>query len=287
MQTGIPYEKSKGVYTPHNAKILSIRRETPDISTFRVAFVDREVIESFNFKPGNFIMVSAFGYGEAAFAISSPPYQRDSIEFSVRRLGKVTQALHEKSVGDKVGVRGPYGTNFYLRDPRGKNLVFVAGGSGMASLRPMILEVIHRREDYRDLTVVYGAQTPRDIPFTSDFRDWRRGKGVNVILTVDSGCEASQWKGRVGYVPTILEQLNLSAENTMSYICGPQIMTTLATQILSEWGFDDKDIVTTLENRMKCGIGKCGRCNIGDTYVCKHGPVFTYAEIKLMQMSDY
>jgi len=183
-------------------------------------------------------------------------------------------------------VRGPYGNSFYLRSHQGRDLVLIAGGSGIASMRSMILDVLDKRKDFGDITILYGARTVADIPYADDFRKWDKAEGVNVVLTVDPGGETPSWKERVGYVPTILKQLDPPSKNSSIFICGPPIMIELSAKTLSGWGLEDKNIIVTLENRMKCGIGMCGRCNIGHIYVCKHGPVFSYEEIRRMPMSD-
>lgn len=278
----------ESIYKPYNGRIIWMREETPDITTFRVALEEHEVVDSFtSFKPGNFVLASVIGYGEAPFAISSPPSQRGSIEISVKRLGVLTQVLHELCVEDRIGLRGPYGNDFLRGEPKGKNLLFVAGGIGMAPIRSLIHHVLDDRKSYGEITILYGAKSIADIPYKKEFKRWNRMDGVDVVLTVDPGGETPDWDGRIGYVPNILTELNTSPKNCLAFVCGPQIVIKLSAQTLSKWGFEDRDIISTLENRMKCGIGKCGRCNIGHIYVCKHGPVFTYEEIMKMPSSDY
>ncbi len=276
-----------GVYRPYAGRITERREETPEITTLRIVFTDPDVAAAFTFKPGNFVLASVLGDGEAPFAIASPPSHRGAIEISVRRLGRLTQALHERIVGDRVGVRGPYGNDFLQQELRGKNLVFVAGGIGMAPLRSLVYHVLEDRPSYGAVTILFGARTVADIPYQDEFAKWRRVAGVDVVLTVDPGGETPDWAGRIGYVPTVLRELQIAPDNGVAFVCGPQIVITQAAQTLAAWGFADTAILSTLENRMKCGIGKCGRCNIGHRYVCKHGPVFTYAEIKTMPLSDY
>lgn len=278
----------ESVYRPYDGRVIWMREETPDTTTFRVAFEDHEAVDAFtSFKPGNFVLASVIGYGEAPFAIASPPSQMGSIEISVRRLGVLTQALHELGVGDNIGLRGPYGNDFLFSGLRGKNLLFVAGGIGMAPIRSLVQHVLEDRKSYGEITILYGARTVADIPYKEEFKRWNRRDGVDVVLTVDPGGETPDWDGRIGYVPNTLSELNTSPKDCLAFVCGPQIVITLSAQTLSQWGFKDTDIISTLENRMKCGIGKCGRCNIGHIYVCKHGPVFTYEEIRKMPASDY
>lgn len=280
-------EAEVSVYRPHMGRITWMREETPDITTFRVALEDPEEAASFAFKPGNFVLVSVFGQGEAPFATSSSPSRRGSVEISVRRLGRLTQALHELSVGDRIGLRGPYGNDFFRRELRGKNLLFVAGGIGMAPIRSLMHYVLEDRKSYGEIRIIFGARTVADIPYKEEFERWDKRGDVDVTLTVDPGGETSLWKGNIGYVPDVLSGLNISPSNCLAFVCGPQIVIKLSARILSGWGFGDRDIISTLENRMKCGIGKCGRCNVGHVYVCKHGPVFTYEEIRKMPLSDY
>jgi sulfhydrogenase subunit gamma (sulfur reductase) len=280
-------EGAASVYRPYEGRVTGRREETPEITTFRVAFEDLEVANAFTFKPGNFVLASVLGAGEAPFAIASSPSQRGSIEISVRRLGLLTQALHERDVGDSIGVRGPYGNDFLRTELRGKNLVFVAGGIGMAPLRSLVQHVLEDRKRYGAVTILFGARTVADIPYKDEFTKWRRMAGVDVVLTVDPGGETPEWAGRIGYVPNVLRELHVDPANGVAFVCGPQIVITQSAQTLATWGFEDSEILSTLENRMKCGIGKCGRCNIGHRYVCKHGPVFTYEEIKAMPQSDY
>ena len=174
----------ESVYRPYNGRVLWMREETPDITTFRVALEDHEAVDAFtSFKPGNFVLASVIGYGEAPFAISSPPSQIGSIEISVRRLGVLTQALHELGVGDRVGLRGPYGNDFLLSGPRGKNLLFVAGGIGMAPIRSLVHHVLEDRKSYGEITILYGARTVADIPYKEEFKRWDRMDGVEVVLT--------------------------------------------------------------------------------------------------------
>jgi NAD(P)H-flavin reductase len=278
----------ESVYKPYDGRVIWMREETPDTTTFRVALEDHEAVDAFaSFKPGNFVLASVIGYGEAPFAISSPPSQIGSIEISVRRLGVLTQALHELGVGDNIGLRGPYGNDFLFREPMGKNLLFVAGGIGMAPIRSLVHHVLEDRKSYGEIIILYGARTVADIPYKEEFKRWDRVDGVDVVLTVDPGGETPDWDGRIGYVSNTLLELNTSPKNCLAFVCGPQIVIKLSAQTLLNWGFKGRDIISTLENRMKCGIGKCGRCNISHIYVCKHGPVFTYEEIKKMPTSDY
>lgn len=273
------------VYLPHIAVIEKIVDETPGVVTFHFNFKDEKLREEFTFKPGQFGEYSVFGIGEATFCISSSPTRRDHLEFAVQRVGKVTNALHRLDVGDEMGFRGPYGNGFPLDSFTGKNLVFVAGGIGLAPLRSLIWNVIDDRNKYEKIDIVYGARSPADLCFKYDLDAWENDSSINMVTTVDKG-DAS-WTGREGFVPRVLEQAAPSARNAVAIVCGPPIMIRFTFPVLEKLGFAPEQMFTTLEKRMKCGIGKCGRCNIGNLYVCRDGPVFSFAQIKGFISSEY
>ena len=276
------------VYLPHIAVIEKIIDETPGeraIRTFHFNFKDDGLREEFTFESGQFGLCSVFGVGEAPFAISSSPTRRDRLEIAVLRIGKVTNALHRLGVGAEIGFRGPYGNSFPLDFLQGKNLVFVAGGIGLSPLRSLIWNVIDNRDKYEKVDIIYGARNPADLCFKYDLDTWGKDKTVNMATTVDKGDES--WTGRVGFVPQILEQVAPSASNAVAIVCGPPIMIRFTFPVLEKLGFTPEQMITTLEKRMKCGIGKCGRCNIGNLYVCRDGPVFTYAQIKSFVSNEY
>ena len=273
------------VYLPHIAVIEKIIDETPTVRTFHFNFKDDGLREEFTFESGQFGEYSVFGIGEAPFCISSSPTRRDHLEFALQRVGKVTNALHRLGVGAEIGFRGPYGNGFPLDFLQGKNLVFVAGGIGLAPLRSLIWNVIDNRDKYEKVDIVYGARSPADLCFKYDLDTWGKDKTVNMVTTVDKGDES--WTGKVGFVPQVLEQVAPSASNAVAIVCGPPIMIRFTFPVLEKLGFTPEQMITTLEKRMKCGIGKCGRCNIGNLYVCRDGPVFTYAQIKSFVSSEY
>ena len=273
------------VYLPHLAVIDKIIDETYDTKTFQFNFKDEKLREEFTFDSGQFALISIFGIGEAPFCISSSPTRRDYLECSIRRVGRLTRALHRLGVGAEIGFRGPYGNCFPLDFLKGKNLVFVGGGIGLAPLRSLIWNVVDNRDRYENIDIVYGARSPADLCFRYDLEAWDKDKTVNMVTTVDRGDE--DWTGRVGLVPTVLEQVAPSASNTVAIVCGPPIMIRFTFPVLEKLGFAPEQRLTTLEKRMKCGIGKCGRCNIGNLYVCCDGPVFSYAQIKGFISSEY
>ena len=271
-------------YLPHIATIEDIRDEAIGeraIKTFKVVFKDENIKNSFDYQPGQCAMVSLLGMGECFFAISSSPTQKGYLEFSVMKLGKVTSALHECEIGDALGVRGPYGNGFPVKDWEGKNIVFIGGGIGQAPLRSVINYVIDNRNKYGNIDVIYGARSTNDLGFKEEMFELEKRNDVNVHLSIDEKEEG--WTRFVGFVPDNLLKVAPSPENTIAITCGPPIMIKFVIQNLVQLGFSDDQIFTTLEMRMKCGIGKCGRCNIGNLYVCKDGPVFSYDVLKTVK----
>ena len=271
-------------YQPWLATIDDIREEVGGvrpIKTFRLTFQDKNIQKNFTYLPGQCTMISLLGQGECFFAISSSPTKKDYIEVSVMKLGKVTTALHECEPGDIVGVRGPYGNNFDVDGWQGKNLVFIGGGIGQAPLRSLINYVVDNRKKYGKLDVIYGARSSKDLSYKQEFAELEKRKDVDVHLSIDVAEDG--WKNFVGFVPNNLLEVKPSPKNSIAITCGPPIMIKFVIQNLEKLGFTDDQIFTTLEMRMKCGIGKCGRCNIGNLYVCKDGPVFSYQQLKNIQ----
>lgn len=273
------------VYLPHLAVIDKIIDETYDTRTFHFNFKDEKLKEDFTFESGQFCLLSILGVGEAPFCISSSPTRQGHLECSIRQVGKLTRALHRLGEGAEIGVRGPYGNSFPLDFLKGKNLVFVGGGIGLAPLRSLIWNVIDNRDRYGNIDIIYGARSPADLCFSYDLEVWDKDETVNMVTTVDKGNEG--WTGRVGLVPSVLEQVAPSPKNSVAIVCGPTIMIRFTFPVLGKLGFTPEQMLTTLEKRMKCGIGKCGRCNIGNIYVCRDGPVFSYAQIKGFVSSEY
>ncbi|MGQ9694734.1 MAG: FAD/NAD(P)-binding protein [Thermodesulfobacteriota bacterium] len=266
------------IYQPHLMEIVKIIPETGDTKTFHIQFLNDNLRENFHYLSGQFAEYSVFGEGEATFCISSSPTRRGPLEFSVKKVGRVTQALHHLNEGDLIGFRGPYGNYFPLEKFKGKNLLFVGGGIGLAPLRSLINNVVDTRSDYGEITILYGARTPQDLCFRYDLEAWRKDPSLKLVTTVDVGDK--DWQGKVGLVPIVLEELKPSSQNTMAITCGPPIMIRYTLRALDKLGFTPSQVWTTLEMKMKCGLGKCGRCNIGPLYVCKDGPVFSLEEIQ-------
>jgi len=267
----------KNPYLPEVATVLDVITESPTIKSFRVRFDNEEAWQNFSHEPGQVGQLSVFGVGESTFVINTPPSSRDFIQFSVMRAGEVTTAIHKLKPGDKVGVRAPLGNWFPYNDWKGKSIFFVGGGIGMAPIRTIMLHVMEHAQDYGKLNLLYGAKSPEDMAYKADLPLWLDSKVLNTTLTIDR--EAPGWPHRVGMIPNVLKELNPSPDNCVAVLCGPPIMIKFTLAAFRELGFKDENIFTTLERRMKCGIGICGRCNLGSKYVCLDGPVFTQAQL--------
>jgi len=261
---------------PKVCEVTRIIDETPDVKTFHVTSTKGK---PFTPMPGQLAMLSMVNVGEGMFSVS---YQGENhLEFAIKRVGMLTNALHEIEVGQKLAVRGAYGNGFPVDMMKGKDLLFIGGGIGLAPLRSLINHCVDNRDDFGKLHVIYGARTPADLCFKDDlFEYWPKQRDFQVDVTVDKGDD--DWKGNVGFVPAYLEKLNPSPEGKITITCGPPIMIKFVLQSLAKMGYNDEEIITTLEMRMKCGVGKCGRCNIGSCYVCLDGPVFTLAQMNKM-----
>ena len=256
---------------PMVAVVTDIRVDTPDVKTFRVVGLDGK--KPFVHVPVQCAMLSMPGVGEALFSITSSPTNRDYLEFSIKKCGCVTDWLHGMEPGQQITLRGPYGNGFPVEsDFLGRDLLFIAGGIGLAPLRSVIHYVRDRRDRYGQVDIVYGARSREDlVDYPEIVREWSKEAGLRVHLTIDR--EQAGWEGHVGFVPDFVRELGFDTGKT-AVICGPPIMIKFTLAALQELGFQKTQVYTTMELRMKCGIGKCGRCNIGDQYVCKDGPVF-------------
>lgn len=266
----------KEALIPYIGVVTNIRQETPDVKTFRVVGLDGKKL--FEHEPGQCAMLSVPGISEAMISITSSPTQEDYMEFSIKKCGSLTTYLHEMEVGQQICIRGPYGNAFPVEtELKGKDLLFIAGGIGLAPLHSVINYVRAKRENYGDVQIVYGSRSKNDlVDYDELINDWAKDPSIDVNLTIDR--EQEGWDGHVGFVPTYVKELEPSLDKTV-LICGPPIMIKFTLIGLKELGFKDTQIYTTMEMRMKCGIGKCGRCNIGDKYVCKDGPVFRFDEL--------
>jgi len=269
-------------YLPYTVKIEDAWYETPvgdrAVKTFKVNFVDEKVWDTWSHRPGNCAMVGRLGIGESMFCISSSPTEEGYLRFSIMQAGKVTNALHELEAGELMTVRGPLGNSFPMEEWEGKNIVSIGGGIGQAPLRPVINYVRANADKYGKLSVLYGARTSDLLCFKTEFEEYHEETGTECHLAID--IEEEGWEHFVGFVPDLLMKVAPSPEDTIAVTCGPPILIKFVTQGLEKLGFGADQIYTTLEERMKCGIGKCGRCNVGHLYVCKDGPVFSYATLK-------
>ena len=261
---------------PKVGVVTDIRKDTPDVKTFRVVGLDGKKL--FKHMPGQCAMVSIPGVGECMFSITSSPTNEEYMEFSIKKCGCVTEVIHALEVGAQVTVRGPYGKNFPVEeDFKGKDLLFIAGGIGLAPLRSVINYVRHYRQNYGKVVIVYGARSKEDLVDIEEIQtEWVNEPNMEVYLTIDR--PQDNWDGHVGFVPAYVKELGLNP-NMTAVLCGPPIMIKFTLAGLLELGFDKSNVFTTLELRMKCGVGKCGRCNVGDKFVCKDGPVFRMTEL--------
>ena len=274
------------IYQPELMEVLEVRQQTADVKSVRIRFRDEARARDFNFRVGQFGMFSLFGYGESTFNICSSSTWKDFIEFCFRRTGRVTDALWSLEKNDTIGFRGPYGSSYPMEKWLGKNLIFIGGGIAMPPIRCAIWYALENREYYGDITIVYGARKVDDMVYRNELDRWAEYDRVRVVRCVDPGGETPDWKGEVGFVPTVTEKAQIPAANSVALVIGPPVMIKFTLPVLAKMGLADRDIYTSLENRMKCGVGKCGRCNCGPVYVCKEGPVFTLEQLKQLPV-DY
>jgi NAD(P)H-flavin reductase len=263
---------------PHLTTLVGVRRLATGIKLFQVAVDDPEVMRRFDYQPGQFVEVSAFGVGESPFGITSTPARSEAIEFAINRVGTVTDALHRLDVGDKIGVRGPLGNHFPMEEFKGKNVVVLGGGIGGAPIRPVIQTILDRRSNYGRLSIFWAARSPDLLVFTDEYDEWCAAPDTEVHLTVDKA--TPDWPHTEGLITTLVEKVQPSADNAISITCGPPIMIKFAMLTLNKLGFASDQNWVTLEAKMKCGIGKCGRCNMGGKFVCLDGPVFRFDQVQ-------
>jgi len=271
-------------YIPRAAIIEGIEELTYDTKLFKLKFKhdsDCDNSSESDYEPGQFVQVSVLGAGEAPISICSSPADKGYFELCVRDAGLVTGAMHKLKKGDELGIRGPYGNNFMMEEVRGRDFAFVAGGIGLAPLRSAINYVVANRSEFGNVTILYGARTKEDIVFAKDLDEWARSEGVKVHLTIDRPQQG--WTGRTGVVTTLLDEIRTMSESKC-FVCGPPIMIHFTVKELLEVGWAEENIIMTLERHMKCGVGKCGHCYIGDKYVCTDGAVFTYSQINALEV---
>jgi NAD(P)H-flavin reductase len=272
------------LYIPKLTRIENVISENNanDIKTVDLVFQDEDEFQDFDYIPGQFAELSLIGMGECPIGIASSPTEKGSVKFTIKRMGRVTTAIHNSEVGDIIGIRGPLGNGWPVKEMKGKNIVIIGGGFAFSTLRSLteyLLDENHR-SDYGNITVVYGNRNSGEILYEKDLERWQKRDDIKVILTIDQ--EEEDWDGRVGYVAPVVKEVSPSPENAIATVCGPPIMIKTTIDVLEELNFDHKQILNSLEMRMKCGVGKCGRCNIGNKFVCVDGPVFSLDELKKM-----
>ena len=271
-------DRDKNEYMPYPVRIEEIRQETFDTKSFRVSFVDNSLADNFTYLPGQFMEISLIGTGEAPISITSSPSRRGFLEFTIRSVGKMTKELHKLKKDDIFHLRGPYGNSFPFAELKGKNLYFIVGGIGMVPLRSLINMVFNERKDFNNIRILYGAKTPDELCFKEELEAWKKIPDTEVWLTVDK--PDGGWNNSVGVVTELWKKVDMNPDNAVALICGPPIMIKFVIRKLLESGFQPGNIIMTLERYMKCGIGKCGHCNVGGKFICTDGPVFTYEQVK-------
>ncbi len=264
--------------TPGLATIKGMKDLADNIKLVQVRFDDPDARKNFSYAPGQFAEVSVFGVGESPFGLASSSERGDIVEFAVNRVGTLTEALFRLDVGDQIGLRGPLGNGFPMDRFKGKNIVILGGGIGGAPLRPIIQTILDHRGDYGKLTILWAARSPDLLVFTDEYDLWQQAPDVEMFLTVDKA--PAGWPHEEGLITTLLEKINPSTDNTITITCGPPIMIKFAMMTLEKLGFQPDQNWVTLEAKMKCGIGKCGRCNMGGVYICTEGPVFCFSEVR-------
>ena len=256
------------------AEISSVLRLTEKEKLFHIRIIDRTERERFAFLPGQFVMLEVPGFGEVPISISGSNSQKGFIELCIREAGAVTSMLHRAKVGARVGIRGPFGTYFPMEKMKGHSVLLIAGGLGLAPLRSPIIYVTENRSDYAQVHILYGTTDPSQLLFDYQYEQWRRVDGVNLSIIVDR--PDTSWKGKVGMVTKLLENVDVPMDDTYAIVCGPPVMFKFVCTMLSGKGMPRDRMFVSLERRMHCGMGKCCRCNVGSTYVCMDGPVFDF-----------
>ena len=267
--------KALSPYIPEFAEILEVRELTPQEKVFKMR---RESGQPLGHKPGQFVEVSIFGYGEAPISISSSPTAGDSFELCVRAVGDLTNALHRMKKGGRVGIRGPFGNGFEVADFKGQDMLFIAAGLGLAPLRSLINYTLDRRADFGRVIILYGSNHPDRLLFRAELAKWEKQKDIEYFVTVDRPDE--KWAGNVGVITTLIPKVKLDPARTVAAVVGPPIMYKFVLAELMIRGLSEDKIFASLERRMKCGLGKCGHCQINKMYVCQEGPVFTFKQIR-------
>jgi len=261
---------------PQPYSVRQVVKETAD--TFTLTLEPSNGAGANRFQPGQFSMLWVFGVGELPISISGDPAERDRLVYTVRSVGQATHALVSREVGDAVGVRGPFGTGWPVEKAEGRDVLVIAGGIGLAPLRPVIYEVLHNREKYGRLVILYGARSPRDLLYRKELAAWARQRETQVLVTVDYG--GLSWRGHVGVVTTLFKYARLQPERSLAFACGPEIMMRFVARDLETRGFARENVYLSMERNMKCGVGFCGHCQYGPHFICKDGPIFRYDQMR-------
>jgi len=270
------------LYIPMLTTVKNIVSENKvnDIKTLELEFKKEDDYNKFNYIPGQFAEISLIGKGECPIGIASSPTEEGSIQFTIKKMGTVTSEFHNCNIGDVVGVRGPFGNGWPIEEMKNKNIVVIGGGFAFSTLRSLVIYLLNEkyRKDYKKITVIYGNRDSSEVLYRNVLEEWKKNDDIEVVLTIDR--EEEGWKEKVGFVAAIVKEVAPSSDNAIAVVCGPPIMIKTTIAVLEELKFNDEQILNSLEMRMKCGIGKCGRCNIGNKFVCIDGPVFSLAELK-------
>jgi len=262
-------------YRLKKTKILQTKKLTANEMLFEVALADGEVLDH---EPGQFVMVSLLGIGEVPISVCSSPTKRDSFELCVRAVGKVTRSLHKLKAGDEIGIRGPYGKGFPIRILEGNDLLLIAGGLGLAPLRSLITYVLDNRRDFGKVHLLFGCKEPKEMLFSNELEKWNERTDLHYACTVDRA--APEWAGNVGVITTLIPGVDIEPARTFAAVVGPPIMYNFVIKELISKEIPEHQILLSFERNMKCGNGKCGRCQIQNLYCCQDGPVFNYEKIK-------
>ncbi|MBU1078516.1 MAG: FAD/NAD(P)-binding protein [Spirochaetes bacterium] len=265
----------KDLYKPIEVKVEQIKNESPGIKSYILK--PQKPNTEFSFETGQFIELTLPGFGEAPFTPSSSPFNKKKMEVTVMDAGYVTSRLHKLKKGAKLGVRGPYGVGYPLKEFEGKDIIILGGGVGLAPLRSLLLSLIAEKKKYGKIMLCYGAKTPKDIIYKSQFQAWKRS-GVKILRSVDK--KDGSWKETTGVVTVLLDKIKINKKNTIAVVCGPPIMMKFGTLKCLKIGVPDRSIYLSMERNMSCGLGKCGHCAFGPYFVCKDGPVFQYSKVK-------
>jgi len=278
MSIAISDIKTQELYSPDISEITAIKRFTEKEKWFEIKLPGGR---SLGHQPGQFVQVSLFGAGEAPISVTSSPTKKGGFELCVREVGMLTKIFHNLKVGSTIGIRGPYGKGFDVESYKGKDVLIIGGGIGIVPLRSLINYVIDNRKDYGRLIILYGAKTPDEFLYPDELKQWEKSKDIEYHVTVDQG--TPEWKGNTGVITTLIPGLDLDLSNTITAVVGPPIMYKFVLMSLKTKRIPDENIYLSLERRMKCGVGKCGHCQINHSYVCQDGPVYHYPELKHLQ----